>query len=242
MLSDMLTGQISVRRDVFLSVGGFDTGFTIGGTFGNEDLDFCYRLKKLGYRIVYNPDAISWQKYIVTPRQYLSQRHQAGGADVAFVRKHADEMDTFFPSREPFTRWIWRALSSLPWSDALTSSVLDRIAIRQIEHGGESPGTRLIFSGAANLKYWRGVHEAGGIPRPRPVRVLAYHAIADLKGQGPLEPYGVPVDEFRQQIDSLENTGYCFIGVDEFLRYLRYQGGVPRPLSCLRSMTVTKIF
>lgn len=39
------------RKDVFDSMGGFDDGFFVF----YEDIDFCYRLKKAGYRVVYNP-------------------------------------------------------------------------------------------------------------------------------------------------------------------------------------------
>jgi GT2 family glycosyltransferase len=56
---DFLTGQMSLRRDRFFNVGGFDTGFTRDGTFGGEDLDLSRRLVAAGARIVFNPDAIS---------------------------------------------------------------------------------------------------------------------------------------------------------------------------------------
>lgn len=40
-----------VRRDVFLKLGGFDERYFMYG----EDIDFCYRAKKAGYKILYNP-------------------------------------------------------------------------------------------------------------------------------------------------------------------------------------------
>jgi len=42
-----------VRRDVFLSLGGFDEEFRNG----YEDVDFCLRVREAGYRVVYIPEA-----------------------------------------------------------------------------------------------------------------------------------------------------------------------------------------
>ena len=95
-LHDLLTGQLSVTRPVFEAIGGFDTGFTAGGAFGNEDIDFGYRLLEQGYRVHFNPHAISWQKYVVTPERYLVQWHQTGQADVRFARKYPEEATRLF--------------------------------------------------------------------------------------------------------------------------------------------------
>ena len=77
-LHDLLTGQLSLSRKTFLRCCGFDASFTLGGAFGNEDVDFGYRLLSDGYRIVFNPNAVSWQKYIVGPRAHLKQWRDAG--------------------------------------------------------------------------------------------------------------------------------------------------------------------
>ena len=66
------------------------------------------------------------------------------------------------------------------------------------------------------------------MPRRGCVRVLGYHAIADLAGTPVLEPYGMPPNEFKKQLDLLAQAGFRFIGGDEFLRFLKGQGGVPR--------------
>lgn len=48
--------NFSVRRDVFLSVGGFDTAFP--GTAYFEETDLAIRVRKAGYRIVFEPRAV----------------------------------------------------------------------------------------------------------------------------------------------------------------------------------------
>lgn len=42
------------RKDIFNSIGGFDEQFFVF----HEDVDFCYRLKRAGYKVVYYPDVI----------------------------------------------------------------------------------------------------------------------------------------------------------------------------------------
>ena len=83
-LHDLVTGQISLRNDVFRRIGGFDTDFTRDGAFGNEDLELGHRLRQLGQQIVFNERAVSRQRYVVTPAQYLSQWRRGGSG-----RRHA---------------------------------------------------------------------------------------------------------------------------------------------------------
>jgi glycosyltransferase involved in cell wall biosynthesis len=64
---EVIGGQLSLSKRLFDELGGFDMSFTKQGTFGNEDRDFACRLLAAGRRIVFNPDAISWQTYIVRP-------------------------------------------------------------------------------------------------------------------------------------------------------------------------------
>jgi len=52
----VVTANVSIRRDVILSIGGYDEGFS-GRTYANEDGDFGLRLFDAGYRIDYDPAA-----------------------------------------------------------------------------------------------------------------------------------------------------------------------------------------
>ncbi len=47
------SASMGVLREVFHAVGGFDEILRSG-----EDMDFCYRLRKQGYRTIYQPDII----------------------------------------------------------------------------------------------------------------------------------------------------------------------------------------
>jgi len=230
-LHDLLAGQLSLPREIFDRVGGFDARFTHGGTFGDEDIDFGHRLTLAGYRIVFNPHAISWQQYVVGPRQHLRQWRQAGAADVAFARKHPDQADALFALQNVHfwtNRRVWRPLVAVPLLTAPLMAVLRSLAIALVERGAQGPLTARFFFEIRAMEYWRGVRGAGGLPRPCPLRVLAYHAINDLAGAPVVEPYGVPPKTFRHQLKTLQRAGFRFISADEFLHFLHRGGGLPR--------------
>ena len=49
-------GNMAVRKNLLKLIGGYDTYFT--GTNVFEETDVCTRIKKLGYKILYNPDML----------------------------------------------------------------------------------------------------------------------------------------------------------------------------------------
>jgi peptidoglycan/xylan/chitin deacetylase (PgdA/CDA1 family)/GT2 family glycosyltransferase len=215
--TDLITGQVSLRRDVFLDLGGFDTNFTRGGTFGGEDFDLGLRLAAAGCRMVFNPTAISSQRYVVTPRQHLRNRHDAGGARVMVVRKHPGQAAALFDRRERLAnRYFWRFLRR-PLREIVLMLVAAGLQGRRMTHW---------FRRARDLEFFAGVRSAGGVPASRPVRVVCYHSISDLRGGGALEQYGVPPRRFRRQLRLLARH-FRFVAPDEFRRYLT-GGGVPR--------------
>ncbi len=231
-IHDMLTGQISIGRQLLEEFGGFDGAFTAGGTFGNEDIDLGVRLLQAGRRIVFNPLAITWQNYAVGPAQYLKQWRDAGAADVAFTRKHPGT-----PGPSVFVlnggatrraRWLYQPLARTgPLARGL-GSLARRIAVSRFDKARGSRFWSRFFFAARDLSYWQGVHDAGGIPRPRPVRVLCYHAIADLSDDAVLRPYGVPPARFVEHLQGLQQAGYHFVTPREFSDYLEHGTGLPR--------------
>lgn len=230
-LHDLLTGQMSVSREVFRQVGGFDVDFTRAGSFGNEDVDFGYRLLERGYEVVFNPLAISWQRYVVQPRQYLRQWRQAGRADVAFARKHPDQAETLFAlngSERMTVRLFWRPLQVCGPLAGLLCDLVGRLSMWLLDRGVENRVTTRLFKQAATAAYWRGVDEAGGVPRRRPARVLAFHAITDTGEGSAVEAYTVPPHQFARQLDRLDRSGYHFVTAEEFLRFLAGRAGLPR--------------
>ena len=213
-MRDFVTGQLSIGRDLFRQLDGFQTQFR---WFGNEDLDFGLRAVDAGSRVVFNPSAISRQRYIVTPGMYLRQRRQLGVADVLLARRRPELADMLLgdaretPLERMVLRWF-RPLLSRALAAAFAARADSKIGIRW-------------FSQVRRLEYLQGVREAGGIPARRPVRVLCYHSIS--RRRGTLAQYGVPPAQFRAQIDFLRSR-FQFITGDELLRLLDGAGGVPR--------------
>jgi GT2 family glycosyltransferase len=53
--------NMSFRRDVLQKVGGFDENYI--GTSYRDDTDICLRVRKLGYKLIYHPEALVWHKF-----------------------------------------------------------------------------------------------------------------------------------------------------------------------------------
>ena len=62
--ANVLGGNISVRKDVFLKVGGFSVklGRSVRGLLSNEEKDFCHRIQKSGEIVMYTPHALVYHK------------------------------------------------------------------------------------------------------------------------------------------------------------------------------------
>jgi glycosyltransferase involved in cell wall biosynthesis/peptidoglycan/xylan/chitin deacetylase (PgdA/CDA1 family) len=216
-LAELITGQMSLARNLFVRIGGFDTRFTRGGTFGNEDHDLAARLVDEGRVIAFNVKAVSRQWYVVTPRQYLEQWRGVGAADVLLARKWPDRAQKL-GSRPDARRsgLLWR-----PWRLPLRLLVLALTSA-----GLKGHRVSRLFFAVRDLEYFSGRRAAGGPLRPRPIRVLCYHSISDLAGQPVLEEYGIPPDEFRKQLEALGRR-FRFVDAAEFACFLR-GGGLPR--------------
>lgn len=60
------------------------------------------------------------------------------------------------------------------------------------------------------------------------MRILAYHAIADLRDDPVLAEYGVPPQLFAAQLDGLTAHGWEFVDLDAVLAWLAGEGDLPR--------------
>lgn len=149
---EVVGGQLSISRKLFFELGGFDMNFTRNGTFGNEDRDLACRLFDAGYKIAFNPKAISWQTYIVTPRQHLRNYRQAGAADVNLAGKYPDRSHRIFDS-EGVESWmdklVWRWFR---WP-------LVQIVLALLEFGKEDLWRIELFRWVWRLEYCQGVRE-----------------------------------------------------------------------------------
>lgn len=229
-LADLLTGQLSVRRETFLASGGFDESFTAGGTFGAEDTDFLYRLVESGAVVRYAPDAVSHQRYEVTASHHLRQWRQAGRADVALVRKHPAvlrQVVTAHRGRTAGGRLV-RALA--PRLPGLLDGGPARRLVRRVESGAVDAPTRWAYTRLRDAHYWLGTEEAGGLGRPAGPAVLTYHAVTDLD-DAVIGDYCVTPARFEEQVRALDAAGVHWIGVHDLLDHLDGQPLPPRSVA-----------
>lgn len=156
---DLLGGHISVRRSVFKAVGGFDDRFTEGGRYGNEDLDFGVRLLER-FDVRFSTQAVSWQRYIVTPWQNLRQCFDAGQTDVIFAAKHPHlEQEVFAPHKPESARvrYLIQPLAAVPGLHRFVGGVVCMTAALVPRSGRLTSCFSIIFHHARELTYWAGV-------------------------------------------------------------------------------------
>jgi GT2 family glycosyltransferase len=79
------------RREVFEKLNFLDEGFY---GYGHEDTDFCVRAKRLGYRVVYAPNALMWHRGSATIGGYSPRKKYLEAVNsVYFVRKYGKFSD-----------------------------------------------------------------------------------------------------------------------------------------------------
>jgi peptidoglycan/xylan/chitin deacetylase (PgdA/CDA1 family) len=220
--------QTSIHREVFQRLGGFDERFDGADTARAGHADLGYRLLRAGYQLRFHPGGRG-QRHDAAA--ILRQSRDCGRAAVALIRKHPELAARLLGPDE--NRWAMHRVARRcglagPRLSGLAAAALAPLAVRRAGREDASSQQAELLEVVRAVGYWRGVAEAGGIPRTRPLRVLCYHAISDLAGDPVIAPYGVPPARFRRQLDSLRRAGYQFIHPDELLAYLNGQAGLPR--------------
>jgi len=226
-IADLLTGQLSVARDVFHELGGFDAGFTRDGAFGGEDVDFGYRVQRAGRRVIFNPAAISRQYFDVDPARYLRREFEAGRSDAELIAKHperAPELAGRRTFRSRRSRFLLRPLVSAP---GFVSAPLRWVVAGLVRSGRGGARLTAVFQAVRTLEHARGVRAAQAELSSAAVIVLGYHAIQDLADDPVLADYSVPPERFGAQLDELRAQGWWFVDLDRVLRALDGDAALP---------------
>jgi GT2 family glycosyltransferase len=161
---DLLSGNLSVRSELYRRLGGFDP--VIRGA-GGEDYEFGARVIEAGIDLVFAPDAeaVHHEHETMTLAGALRRATQEGRANVIIGRLHPiARYDLFAAFEDPQDqvlrrmrslvfrrRWLgrmlaWLALSLLP--------VLERLKMRR--------RWRKVFGALHAYHYWRGVADEIG--------------------------------------------------------------------------------
>jgi peptidoglycan/xylan/chitin deacetylase (PgdA/CDA1 family) len=229
----MLTGQLSISRQDYQRIGGFDTGFTRRGLAPGADLDFGHRARNAGLRVVFNPDAISYQYYDVDPAEYLKRAREDGRSAHELLVKHPDQAAKLgnvpgFARRRD--RWLLGPFLVAP---AAVSWPLRAAVVALARSGHTGKRLRDLFFLFRTLERLRGLRMARRAGSTGKAVVLAYHAIGDRRGDAILRRYSVPPGRFARQLDSLASAGWTFIDASMLLGALSGERRLPRRAALL---------
>lgn len=83
------TYSAGFKRDIFLSVGGYDTSFPVACS---EDIELSYRLSARGYKMVFNPEAIVFHQHPNNLLDYLKKKFKFAYWRVKAVSKNPDKI------------------------------------------------------------------------------------------------------------------------------------------------------
>jgi glycosyltransferase involved in cell wall biosynthesis len=101
------TGNVSVRREAFLAIGGFDPAFRI---YGVEDIDLGYRLEMEGEPLLFVKAARSTHCYDPTHAEFTAKRVAAGRSLAYFLAKYPHLRASSGFERRAFLRLFPRAV------------------------------------------------------------------------------------------------------------------------------------
>jgi GT2 family glycosyltransferase len=104
-LRDFYSGNFSIRRQVFLDIGGFDDSFKI---YGNEDLELSVRLAGAGVQLVYNAEALAHQHFTKAFAALARDHIAKGRTAVLLARKHPETFPDLKLSlyRQASRKWL----------------------------------------------------------------------------------------------------------------------------------------
>jgi GT2 family glycosyltransferase len=157
---DFLTGNVSLRREDFNRVGGFDEGFT---GYGGEDYELGYRLLLSGVRFVTDRRARGRHFNDATLRKMIWASRQSGHGDVLTARKHP-ELIGGLPLAGSGGRHLRVAAGLamyLPWLGAVVC-LAKRLLVRLWEFLGFRGRWLRGFAFVTWYGYWRGLRDATG--------------------------------------------------------------------------------
>ena len=226
-LADLLTGQMSIRRECFERLGRFDVGFTREGLYGGEDVDFGYRVLKAGCRIAFNPAAISFQYYDVDPADYLRRGYEAGRSEHELIVKHPERAEQLGRGPHLHTRLSRWLLGPFVLAPPALSRPLRATVATLVRSGRGGRRLRTVFLNVRAMEFRRGVRHSRQALCAGGAVVLAYHAIADLSHEHKLSVYGVPAARLAAQLDDLVRHGWSFVDLEALLRALRGEQRLP---------------
>jgi GT2 family glycosyltransferase len=167
------TANASVARDRLLQAGGFDVRFARA-----EDVELGYRLRDLGMRFIFDPDARVCHYPDRTFESWSRTPYQYGRGDVAMGREKGHEALELayleFHDRHPLTRLAVRVSVGRAAVRAAVVSAL-RATLRIADAAGLDRAASASLSAIFNVLYWQGVADELGTSPSDVWRSVAAH-------------------------------------------------------------------
>jgi peptidoglycan/xylan/chitin deacetylase (PgdA/CDA1 family)/GT2 family glycosyltransferase len=209
--SDTYGGNLSLRRDDFLAVGGFAVDLPL-----EHDVELGYRLQLAGLNFVYVPDAVGREDDRDTLRRFVDDARRRGTIGVQLYDRHPALLPhlRLGGAGELPRRWI--ALRRLALSLRLPPRPLAIGARLAPSESFAGRWTTFLYS----YSYMRGVRDS--VDREtwrrlqRGTAILMYHAIGH-RGE-PASRYVLPASNFKRQLAWLRLRGYHVLSLEDFVR------------------------
>jgi hypothetical protein len=157
---DFFSGNFSIARDLFFSVGGFDPA--IGTRL--EDYEFGFRLLKKGAQFRFSAEALGMHHETADLAVWLERIEQDGFGEVQMSELHPELRPRMFPPHLRYNlvdRILMRVAFEHPaLAQPIVSSGLS--AARTLERLKLRTQRRSVVNALRNFNYWRGVARALG--------------------------------------------------------------------------------
>lgn len=162
---DFCTGNVSLRRDQFLAVGGFHAG--IGARVDGEDYELGYRLIRAGARFRYAPRAASMHHSAMPVAVTLRRGEQEGRGHAVIAQMYPELFGQFDIShmsrlaKTPAFAPLWRACWRWPLLPAIPAAIL-HVIVRVLVWAECYSLLWTFYRPLRGYHYWRGVRDAIG--------------------------------------------------------------------------------
>ena len=189
--TDVLSGNMSVRRTRFIALGGFDRRL---GTLRREDWHWGIHALSAGVQVDYDRNAIARHEFVLTPARRLAAAFAEGRGD-AFIAQEHPEFAHALPAVEAGSREIKQAVVALALrfdrSRGFVLAVLDaleRLRLRRL--------WLRLYDSAQVIEYRRG---RAGVAAGSPPGLHRPLVVAP-DGDGPLPPPAVCAPPLRLRV------------------------------------------
>jgi glycosyltransferase involved in cell wall biosynthesis len=149
------TGNASLRTEVMREVGGFDEAF---GVYGNEDVELALRLRGVGVRLDYDPEALARQEYDKDLLGLQRDTLAKGRTTVILARGHPEVFGSLRLATPRESSRPWLALRSLllaatRWRAGVSKPVFALAALLERVGLWRQP---LFYRAALDYAFWAG--------------------------------------------------------------------------------------